>query len=329
MKKYSSWVFFAVGVFFFAALAFSFLNVSGIAGCSSSGAAADADDDDGGGGGGGGGGGAVSACSGGTATGDDGVNTETVGGRSVTFYAPSTRGSTPPLIIAFHGTDGTSAEMVADGDPAGFQALADENCFIVAAPQALTHTERDWDHDYDGDKVIWDTTNLTSATNDDLQLVEDIIDYANTTFGANTDRVYSYGFSNGGFFSLLVAIALDDQIAAFAEAGSGLVTCPYTHDGGCDPLTTTSTDCAVILADPACSAACTGDELPITIPASGPPGILGHNNQDDTVSSYYTCYLADRLDDLGYDYDVTISNAEGHGLPEGFINEVWAFFSTR
>lgn len=324
MKKYSSWAFCAVGVLFFAVLTLC------VAGCSSSSGAGaddaddgdDTDDTDGGD--------AVSACTGGTATGTSGITTQTltVDGeeRSVTFYAPSTRGSQPPLIIAFHGTSGSSADWVAEGDPAGLQALADEDCFVVAAPQARAMDEGDWDHE-GGSDVYWETVDSTPAANPDLTLVEDLIDTATASFNINTNRIYSMGFSNGGFFSVLTAMALSDQIAAFAEAGSGLVTCETTRS--CE-ATSTSTSCAAILSDaPAACTACDDEEKPVTIPATGPPGFLGHNNRDDVVSSYYTCYLADRLDDLGYTNEVMIGDAEGHSWPEGFVGEAWEFFSTR
>ena len=154
---------------------------------------------------------------------------------------------------------------------------------------------------------------------------QQIIASAATTYGINTNRVYSLGFSNGGFFALLTAMVLNDEIAAFAEAGSGLVTCETTRS--CTAEVASSTTCSTIIASSGCS--CSGSEKPITIPSSGRkvPGFLGHNNQDDTVSVYYTCYLANRLDDLGYTYEVLIGDEEGHGFPSGFLPDAWEFMS--
>jgi poly(3-hydroxybutyrate) depolymerase len=247
--------------------------------------------------------------------------------RSVSFFVPTDVGSSPPLVIAFHGTSGNSEEWVASGDPSGLQYLAHANGFIIAAPQSRYIDDEDWDHEGFSD-YYWETAapnGQSTATNVDLMFVQQIIASAATTYGINTNRVYSLGFSNGGFFALLTAMVLNDEIAAFAEAGSGLVTCETTRS--CTAEVASSTTCSTIIASSGCS--CSGSEKPITIPSSGRkvPGFLGHNNQDDTVSVYYTCYLANRLDDLGYTYEVLIGDEEGHGFPSGFLPDAWEFMS--
>ncbi|MFH1357573.1 MAG: prolyl oligopeptidase family serine peptidase, partial [bacterium] len=197
----------------------------------------------------------------------------------------------------------------------------------IAAPQSRYIDEEDWDHEGFSD-YYWETAapdGQSADTNPDLMFVRQIIADAATTYSINTNRVYALGFSNGGFFAVLTAMVLNDEIAAFAEGGSGLVTCDTTRS--CTAQVASSTTCSTIIASSGCS--CSGSEKPITIPSSGRkvPGFLGHNNQDDTVSVYYTCYLADRLEDLGYTYEVLIGDEEGHGFPNGFLPDAWDFMS--
>jgi len=301
---------------------FAFVVLLGLSGCSSETSSSDSSGDDGDGGGTG----SVADCSG-TPTGPNGFTTQSITvaseSRSVSFYAPTSRGSQPPLIIAFHGTSGSSADWINGSDPSGIESLADANCFVVAAPQARAMPSGDWDHEYGGD-IYWETTSASTSTNEDLQMVEDVIAQARSTYNINPDRIYTVGFSNGGFFALLSAMAFRDTITAFAEAGSGLVDCDTTRS--CT-ATSTSTSCATIGA--LCS--CSSSDKPIALPTSGRlvPGFLGHNNRDDTVSSYYTCNLANGMDAAGYTYDVLIGNAEGHSFPEGFLPQAWNFLTQR
>lgn len=301
-----------------------FICVFGFTGCSSTTSTSD-DDTDGGDSDGGSPGSGVSG-------GSFSQTTLTVNGesRTVAFYVPNSAGSSPPLVIAFHGTSGSPADWIdsASADPSGLETLADENGFVVAAPQARAFEEGDWDHEGFGD-IYWETAAPNGSDPDlnaDLMLVRSIISSARTTYSINTDRVYLLGFSNGGFFAILAAMALPNEIAAFAEAGSGLVTCATTRS--CT-ATSSSTTCSTILsANPSCD--CGESEKPITVPTSGRlvPGFLAHNNGDDTVSVYYTCNLEERMDTLGYSNDVLIGDADGHAYPEGFLSQAWTFIST-
>ncbi|PIU57987.1 MAG: hypothetical protein COS89_02700 [Deltaproteobacteria bacterium CG07_land_8_20_14_0_80_38_7] len=270
---------------------------------------------------------------GGTSTGAFSQTTLTVGGesRAVSFYVPTNAGSNPPLVIAFHGTSGSPDNWIdaLDSDPSGIEGLADAHGLVVAAPQSRTFTEADWDHEYGGD-IYWETAAPNGSNpdlNEDLMLVRSIISSAQTNYNINTKRVYLIGFSNGGFFAVLAAMALPDEIAAFTEGGSGLVTCDTTRT--CEAQST-ATNCSGILSGaPVSCTSCSGSEKPITIPTSGRlvPGFLAHNNSDETVSSYYTCKLEQRMNALGYNTDVLIGNSTEHGAPEGFLDAAWAFMS--
>jgi poly(3-hydroxybutyrate) depolymerase len=249
--------------------------------------------------------------------------------RTVSFYAPTRRDGRPPLVIAFHGTSGSSEDWISGNDPSGIESLANDHGFVVAAPQSRLLAQPDWDHEYDGGDKYWETAAPRGSdpnANPDLLFVSAIIASAQATFGADPKRTYALGFSNGGFFAILTALALRDRIAAFAEVGSGLVTCATTRS--CSARST-ATECTALLRGATCS--CSGAEKPITIPTSGRlvPGLLAHNNRDDVVSPVYTCALYQRMKTLGYDVEVMIGDAEGHGHPEGFLPRAWTFLAAR
>ncbi len=262
-----------------------------------------------------------------------------IGGNSrvVDLFVPAKRGVAPPLVIAFHGTSGEPEDWI---DPSGgndLETLASQNGFIVAAPRARDWGEgfSDWDN-HGGNDRFWETRFDSNPSrgadvnaNADLILVKQIIAAAHAAFNSDLKRVYLIGFSNGGFFATHAAMALRDQIAAFAEADSGLVTCDRT-----DSCTyqSSGTSCPAILASaPAACSSCKGPEKPIAIPAAGRkvPGLLGHRNRDDGVSVFYTCSLASRMQALGYEASVMITNEAEHGIPAGFLDAAWAFFSKK
>lgn len=248
--------------------------------------------------------------------------------RTLSFYASANRGGQPPLVLAFHGTGGASNDWIDGNDPSGLESLADAHGFVVVAPQSRFLASPDWDHEYEGGDLFWETAvpnGQAPNTNPDLMLVNAIVNLAQSNFNIDAKRVYSLGFSNGGFFSVLTAVVLRDTIAAFAAVGSGLVACETTRS--CTAQST-STDCATILSSAGCT--CVGSEKPTTIPVGAPrmpPAFLAHNNRDDIVSVYYTCALNKRLTELGYPVTVTIGNEEGHGFPEGSLEQIWAHFS--
>ncbi len=287
------------------------------------------------------------------ATGDDGVTTEavsytgtfpatdgehtgvtlTVNGtaRTMYLYAPAGRGASPALFLVFHGTGG-------DGPDVGsrFMAMADAHGIVLAAPESRILTGDDWDQHYGGGK-FWETIppddparGCDPDRNPDLMLVRAIIQEATRVYHIDPTRIYTVGFSNGGFFSLTAAVALRDQIAAFAELSSGLVLCDNTNM--CN-FTGSGTTCTALAAE-ATYCTCSGAEKPITLPASGrmPAGYLSHGNQDTTVSVQYTCTLANRMQALGQTTSVTIRNGvddNDHVMPDPMPEALWTFFAAH
>ncbi len=240
--------------------------------------------------------------------------------RDVWVYAPSSRGSRPPLLLAFHGTNGDGDVMLTES---GAQAVANTYGVVVVAPTSRWIDGPDFDHP-DGSETYWETRNTNRDTNPDLLLARASMVEAARRYNIDQSRTYAIGHSNGGFMALLVSVALRDRIAAFGENSAGLVRCAQTRS--CRFLGSDLT-CAQLQAQPGwCS--CTGPELPVALPTMGRrvPGYLSHGSQDPTVSVYYTCALASRLEALGFSAQTHLW-AGGHYLDVSFAPNAWAFMS--
>jgi predicted esterase len=120
-------------------------------------------------------------------------------GRSGAFYLPGNYTQQAlPLLVAFHGTGGDGAGMVA-----GFQALADEYGFIIVAPDS-------------GDPAVWWISEAGSES-DDYPIIMDWVDYIRSYPGVTIDDDYvmTLGFSGGAPVAPYIATN-DEQFTAFA-----------------------------------------------------------------------------------------------------------------
>ena len=111
-------------------------------------------------------------------------------------------------ILNFHGYTSGASTQLAYGD---FRSIADTAGFIIAHPQGTDDNSGNphWN-------VGWGGSNV-----DDIGFAAALIDTISASFNIDQDRVYSTGFSNGGFMSHLLACQLGNRIAAIAAvAGS-------------------------------------------------------------------------------------------------------------
>jgi poly(3-hydroxybutyrate) depolymerase len=241
--------------------------------------------------------------------------------RDITVYLPTSRAAMPPLVIAFHGTNGSGNVML---DETSAKAMADRNGVVFIAPDSRWIGHGDWDHATE--ETYWETSpNVSPNTNPDLMLTRAILVEAQRRFNVDPRRVYVIGHSSGGFFTELVATQLTSRVAAFATSSAGLVRCARTTS--CR-FQGTGTTCAALRTQSGwCS--CSGADLPGPVPTSGriPPGYLAHGTRDPLVSVQYTCALAERMTGAGAASTVVLRNGDGHVLPETFALDAWAFLS--
>ena len=123
-----------------------------------------------------------------------------------------------PLVLDFHGF-GHSAEGV--WNVSGFKPLAARDGVIMVYPDGLPV------HLLGRDAPGWEI--FTTGKNRDLALTTMLLDHLEKTYCIDRARVFSTGFSNGAYFTYLLACRMADRFAAVAPVSGGQVP------GACDP----------------------------------------------------------------------------------------------
>lgn len=130
-----------------------------------------------------------------------------IGERTYDIYTPTAQDLQPlaPAVIAFHGQPGSPDAIRRES---GLEALADEMGFLAVFPR--------------GDDQHWEP----EASGADVEYVEAVIDDLVDYWGADPERIYVTGFSNGADMAIVTALALSDRVAAAAPvtpSGTGSV----------------------------------------------------------------------------------------------------------
>lgn len=263
---------------------------------------------------------------------------------SIEVALPEPKRASPPLVIAFHSTGSEPSEAM------DMAREATSLGAVVVAPRAGYRSGRhpaDVDHDNDEGGSSWNMWQPDPAQNEDLRYVLSLIASAKAAYGVDTSRVYTMGFSNGGFMSYFVAASLPDVIAGFAESSAGWTTdaCPtrYGDEARTGFLPTTgpgpgvAVTCSSLYASrsPPFPAACRPNAKnalrPPRLTGRVPFGYLAHYTSDDVVSVQWSCLLGEAL---GARAQVTIRRSDrddvhGHSPPPDFVARAFAFFANR
>ncbi len=165
------------------------------------------------------------------------------------YYVPETLTGPHPVVFLLHG--GTQDMEVIFGRNAGgtqeWQDIADDEGFLLIVPNGVSaETGEAW-----GDNQNWrdcrgDAPAIDTGA-DDVAFISALLDWAQTNFNVDTDRVYATGASNGGKMSYRLARELDNRIAAIAafianEAAVDMCADPespvsvFICNGTADPL---------------------------------------------------------------------------------------------
>lgn len=102
-----------------------------------------------------------------------------------------------PLVLSFHGL---TSNMEFNYNYTKFSELAEREQFIAVHPNGLNNK--------------WTTS---STNNPDIDFTEALIEEIEANYNIASDRIYSTGMSNGGFFSFSLACGLSEKIAAIAS----------------------------------------------------------------------------------------------------------------
>jgi polyhydroxybutyrate depolymerase len=129
--------------------------------------------------------------------------------RTFAFYAPpdSPDGGKRALVVALHGRfgDGDAQERLSH-----LSKIAAREGFLLALPDGY---RRSW-HD------LRETGPAAKAGYDDVGFLSDLVARFVSDYGADPNRVYFTGMSNGGFMSGTMACKLAGKVAAFAAVGA-------------------------------------------------------------------------------------------------------------
>lgn len=148
----------------------------------------------------------------------DSTPSMTYGGRTRTYqiHIPPLHNKRAhlPLVIVLHGGGGTGQNMKRVLTRGGFDALADEEGFVVVYPDGV---ERHWN---DGRRL--DRYRAHREDVDDVGFISKLIDHHVATLRIDPRRVYVTGISNGGLMSYRLACQLTEKIAAIAAVTASL-----------------------------------------------------------------------------------------------------------
>lgn len=151
-------------------------------------------------------------------------------------YAP---GRPMPLILAFHGGNGTGTGMERG---TRLSAVADQGGFLVAYPQGLaqphSHGSTGWDASGPRDPF--------ARGIDDGLYVSDLLTAVQAGYCVDPARIAATGISNGGSLAAYLACVLAGRIAAFAPVEGVFFQIP----GGCHPVRPAAILDVHVLTDP-------------------------------------------------------------------------------
>ena len=125
-------------------------------------------------------------------------------------YVPQSvnqNGESAPIVFVLHGYTSYDDWIF---NYANFQTQADEHGFILIYPQGSIYQPTQATH--------WNVGGWTSqSTTDDIDFIDSMIDYLDSNYLVNLNRIYSTGMSNGGFMSYVLACQLSHRIAGIAS----------------------------------------------------------------------------------------------------------------
>ena len=132
--------------------------------------------------------------------------------REYILYVPASyNGNTAvPLVFNLHGYTSNNLEQLFYAD---FRPIADTANFLIVLPNGTL--------DAQGNR-FWNTF-LGNSNVDDVGYMRDLLNYLQTNYNIDANRVYSTGMSNGGFLSYSLACEMNDRITAIASVTGSMI----------------------------------------------------------------------------------------------------------
>lgn len=201
-----------------------------------------------------------------------------------------------PLLFDFHGFSHSAAGVWAVSK---FRDLATDDGFITVYPDGLPV------HLLGREGAGWEI--FAASPNRDIAFTTRLLDHLERTYCIDRARIFATGFSNGAFFSNLLACTMADRFAAVGPVSGGRITVP------CDP-------------------------------PRGVPVIIHHGRHDDLVDVQQARQTRDAWVEKNHCVEHTSNGCEwyqqcrdgvdveyceddgGHHWPEPATARIWAFF---
>jgi polyhydroxybutyrate depolymerase len=133
--------------------------------------------------------------------------------RTFITYVPSTynRATPTPLVLVLHGLTMSGSSIMS---VTGFNTLAETNHFIAVYPDGLNN---DWNFGGTG-----------ASSTDDVGFLNALIDTINSHYNIASNKLFSCGFSAGGFMSYRMACESGRCFAAIASVSGTMGTSVFT-----------------------------------------------------------------------------------------------------
>jgi polyhydroxybutyrate depolymerase len=146
-------------------------------------------------------------------------------GRTRTWhaYVPKERAPAPALVFVLHGSGGDGGQA-RGGYAYDFDVLAEREGFVPVYPDGF---EEHWN---DCRKAAPYRANTLDV--DDVGFLRALVDRFAAELGADRDRVFATGISNGGQMALRLALEAPDLVRAVAPVAASL---PAEHNLDCRP----------------------------------------------------------------------------------------------
>jgi polyhydroxybutyrate depolymerase len=118
-----------------------------------------------------------------------------------------------PLVISMHGTGLWPAGQSA---MSGWNAVADEEGFIVVYPSATSISPVGWPKLW----RAWEDISGSDDTIADIRFISDLIDALDAEYNIDRTRIYANGYSSGGAMANLLACRQADRFAAIGTVAT-------------------------------------------------------------------------------------------------------------
>jgi polyhydroxybutyrate depolymerase len=135
--------------------------------------------------------------------------------RSYFAYVPANLPPESAVIIVLHGS-GMDGKRMRECTGYEFDRLADQHGFAVLYPDGYRHN---WNDCRKNAPFPAKRENI-----DDMSFIRALIDRFKIEQAIDDKRVYAFGYSNGGYMALRLAIEVPDEIAAVAAVAASLPT---------------------------------------------------------------------------------------------------------